>query len=418
MKKYLIYALSIVFTIFIVPSCGSTPEQDGLRCSHNHGAGGHSHEGHSHEGHNHAESESHEGHDHEGHSHGEAEEHGEESHEGEEITLHKHLADEFGVEAEKIAPGEFAQVVKVSGQIESATTSRAVVSATASGIVHFAGNITEGKKVSAGTLIASISAKGISGGDSNAAAAAALDAAKRELDRVTPLHKDGIVSTKDYNAARQAYEQAKAAYSGTPAGGSATSSTAGVITSLLVRQGEYVSVGQPIAVVSGNNSLTLRGDLPEKYYSFLPTVSDANFRAAYTDEVVALKDLNGKLLSSGGAVGDNSRGYLPVYFSFENNGKVVPGSYAEVYLIGTKRHDVLAVPLAAVSEQQGQHFVYVRLDEDCYKKCPVTLGGNDGQKVEILAGIQSGDAVVTKGMTFVKLAETSGVVPEGHSHSH
>ena len=142
MKKYLIYALSIVFTIFIVPSCGSTPEQDGLRCSHNHGAGGHSHEGHSHEGHNHAESESHDGHDHEGHSHGEAEEHGEESHEGEEITLHKHLADEFGVEAEIIAPGEFAQVVKVSGQIESATTSRAVVSAPASGTVHFPGTMT------------------------------------------------------------------------------------------------------------------------------------------------------------------------------------------------------------------------------------------------------------------------------------
>lgn len=418
MKKYLIYALSIVFTIFIVPSCGSTPEQDGLRCNHNHGAEGHSHEGHSHEGHNHSESETHEGHDHEGHNHGEAEGHSEESHEGEEITLHKHLAEEFGVKAEKIVPGEFAQVVKVSGQIESATTSRAVVSATASGIVHFAGNITEGKKVSAGSLIANISAKGISGGDSNAAAAATLDAAKRELDRVTPLHKDGIVSTKDYNAARQAYEQAKAAYSGTPTGGSATSSTAGVITSLLVRQGEYVSVGQPIAIVSGNNSLTLRGDLPEKYYSFLPTVSDANFRAAYTDEVVALKDLNGKLLSSGGAVGDNSRGYLPVYFSFENNGKVVPGSYAEVYLIGAKRHDVLTVPLSAVSEQQGQHFVYVRLDEDCYKKCPVTLGGNDGQKVEIISGIHSGDAVVTKGMTFVKLAETSGAVPEGHSHSH
>ena len=146
--------------------------------------------------------------------------------------------------------------------------------------------------------------------------------------------------------------------------------------------------------------------------------SSANFRAAYTKEVVSLKDLNGKLLSSGGAVADNEEGYIPVYFSFENNGKVVPGSYAEVYLLGAKRSDVISVPLSAVSEQQGLNFVYVRLDEDCYKKCPVTLGGNDGTRVEILSGIKSGDAVVTKGMTFVKLAETSGVVPEGHSHTH
>ena len=406
--KNLIRALCAITILFLIPSCANTPKDDGLTCDHDHGS--HAGHNHSHEGHNH----SHEGHNHDA----ETTENEEDSHEGEEITLHAHQAEEFGVGADTITAADFAQVVKVSGQIESATTSRSVVSATASGIVRFAGNITEGKKVAAGAVIASISANGISGGDANAAARAALDAAKRELDRITPLHKDGIVSTKDYNAALQAYEAAKAAYSGTPSGGSATASTAGVITSLLVRQGEYVSVGQPIAIVSGNSSLTLRADLPEKYYNFLPTVSSANFRAAYTADIVCLKDLNGKLLSSAGAVGDNQRGYLPVYFSFENNGKVVPGSFAEVYLIGAKRSGVLAVPVAAVSEQQGQHFVYVRLDADCYKKCPVILGGNDGDRVEIVSGIKSGDVVVTRGMTFVKLAETSGVVPEGHSHSH
>ncbi|MGN1172564.1 MAG: efflux RND transporter periplasmic adaptor subunit [Muribaculaceae bacterium] len=399
--KNFIRALCAITILFLTPSCANTPKDDGLTCNHDHG---------SHDGHNH----SHEGHNHDA----ETPENEEDSHESEEITLHAHQADEFGVGVDTITAGDFAQIVKVSGQIESATTSRSVVSATASGIVRFAGNITEGRKVAAGAVIASISANGISGGDANAAARAALDAAKRELDRITPLHKDGIVSTKDYNAALQAYEAAKAAYSGTPSGGSATASTAGVITSLLVRQGEYVSVGQPIAIVSGNSSLTLRADLPEKYYNFLPTVSSANFRAAYTADIVCLKDLNGKLLSSAGAVGDNQRGYLPVYFSFENNGKVVPGSFAEVYLIGAKRSGVLAVPVAAVSEQQGQHFVYVRLDADCYKKCPVILGGNDGDRVEIVSGIKSGDLVVTRGMTFVKLAETSGVVPEGHSHSH
>lgn len=406
--KNFIRALCAITILFLTPSCANTPKDDGLTCDHDHGA--HAGHNHSHEGHNH----SHEGHNHDA----ETTENEEDSHEGEEITLHAHQAEEFGVGVDTITAGDFAQIVKVSGQIESATTSRSVVSATASGIVRFAGNITEGKKVAAGAVIASISANGISGGDANAAARAALDAAKRELDRITPLHKDGIVSTKDYNAALQAYEAAKAAYSGTPSGGSATASTAGVITSLLVRQGEYVSVGQPIAIVSGNSSLTLRADLPEKYYNFLPTVSSANFRAAYTADIVCLKDLNGKLLSSAGAVGDNQRGYLPVYFSFENNGKVVPGSFAEVYLIGAKRSGVLAVPVAAVSEQQGQHFVYVRLDADCYKKCPVILGGNDGDRVEIVSGIKSGDVVVTRGMTFVKLAETSGVVPEGHSHSH
>ncbi len=36
--------------------------------------------------------------------------------------------------------------------------------------------------------------------------------------------------------------------------------------------------------------------------------------------------------------------------------------------------------------------------------------------IEIKSGLKPGDEVVTEGTTFVRLAETSGVVPEGHKH--
>ncbi|WP_437438928.1 efflux RND transporter periplasmic adaptor subunit, partial [Duncaniella muris] len=107
-----------------------------------------------------------------------------------------------------------------------------------------------------------------------------------------------------------------------------------------------------------------------------------------------------------------------VYFSFDSNGDVVPGMPAEVYLIGTDKAETLAVPVGAVSEQQGENFVYVKVDDHAYKKQPVTLGRSDGRRIEVLSGVNDGDSVVTYGSTFVRLAETSTVVPEGHSHSH
>ncbi len=119
---------------------------------------------------------------------------------------------------------------------------------------------------------------------------------------------------------------------------------------------------------------------------------------------------------SGSTVVADRAGYLPVYFSFDNNGKAVPGAFAEVYLVGTPRHNVISVPAEAISEQQGTLFVYVRLDEECYEKRPVITGQSDGVNVEIVSGLNPGEDVVTAGMTFVKLAETTGVVPEGHHH--
>ena len=96
----------------------------------------------------------------------------------------------------------------------------------------------------------------------------------------------------------------------------------------------------------------------------------------------------------------------------------MPGVPAEVYLIGANKAESLSVPVGAVSEQQGENFVYVKVDDHAYKKQPVTLGRSDGSRIEVLSGINAGDSVVTAGSTFIRLAETSTVVPEGHSHSH
>ena len=187
-------------------------------------------------------------HDHGDHGHG-AEEAGKEAGGGhaDEIMLSPEKAAKLGVEVTEVSPAQFSEVVTVSGGLTSSPSAQSTVTARSAGIVNLSSSAFPGSAVTRGQTIATVSGEGMAGGDANESARVALAAAKRELDRLTPLHKDGIVSTRDYNAALMAYETAKAAAGNAVSAGSvATAPTSGVVTALMVNQGQYVEAGAPI----------------------------------------------------------------------------------------------------------------------------------------------------------------------------
>lgn len=381
----------------------------------------HDHDDHDHEGHDH-DHEGHE-HDHEGDEHEAHDDHGgHDSHEGHDhsalIELKHEQAERFGVATEKIVPSSFSEVTLVSGRIEAKASDEGVATATRNGILTLSPSVNVGVKIGAGSSIGSISASNVQGGDPTVQAAAARNAAKRELDRLKPLHEDGIVSTEEYNNALRAYEEAEAAVKTSRQGSASVNSPkAGVITQLLAKSGEYVEIGQPIASVSGNTSLTLRADVPEKYIGRLAGVRTANFRPASSEETVSLDDLGGKMISNAGSsVSEN--GYIPVYFSFINNGSVAPGAFAEVFLKSGERHDVLSVPKEAIVEINGNKCIYAAHGVGHFIKHVVTLGASDGKRVEVLSGLHPGEEVVVKGAQVVRMAETSATAVPGHTHNH
>lgn len=400
MKLSYAYIAAALIAAMPLGSCRSDSGRDELAHHHDHG---HDHEA--------------ENHDHEAEEPGHSHESVEEAHDG-EIVLAPEKGERFGVKVAEAAETPFSEVIVVSGQIVPSPSETSVVAARSAGIVRLAAGIAPGAKVSKGATVATVSAQGMSGGDPNESARVALEAARRELDRLTPLHEEGIVSTRDYNAARQRYDEARvAAGSRSGAGSAATAATSGIITNLLVGQGQYVEAGQPIAEISGSKRLTLRADLPEGKAASAARVTGASFRPSYSSETVDLDKLNGRRVSGDPYAAANG-GYIPLYFDFASDGSVVSGAFCEVYLRGAEKGSALTVPLSALSEQQGQMFVYVEAHPGAYRKQPVTIGSNDGHRVEILSGLRAGERFVADGVTFVRLAETSDVKPEGHTHSH
>ncbi len=337
-----------------------------------------------------------------------------------EVGFTRAQAAAAGLEVETVSPAPFAAVIPVGGQLQSPAGDEQTIAAPSSGILYFTDpSLTEGSAVRAGATLASISGETLLDGDPVQRAALNFEAAEREYRRAETLLADTLLSAREFDAIRARYEAARAAWRGqaqrmTARGLAVPVPMNGYLKSRLVGQGEYVSVGQPIAVVGRNRRLQLRADLPEHAFRSLSAIRSAHFRTAYDDTVRRLADLDGRLISTGQAA---DGAYIPLVFEFENPGDLLPGSFVDVYLLARPREEAITVPLSALTEEQGLRFVYLQLEDEVFKKQEVKAGQNDGSRVEILSGLEPGDRVVTRGAYQVKLAGASAAIP-AHTHNH
>lgn len=356
------------------------------------------------------------------HSAGHTEEHeeGAEAHDAHEhaagvIVLDTHEAERFGVKVDTLRAQPFRAGVKVSATVQSCAHNDALVASPTSGIVQFAAGVEPGSSVGAGALIATVKSDGISGGNPDAAAAAALEAARTEYERIENLYKEQLATVGERNAALAAYRAAQASYSPAAATSRATSPIAGVVTGLAVRQGQYVQPGDIIATVASDDHLSVRVELPQRYAadesSFTDVILDVPGHGA-----VDVIDAGGRRVA--GAMPAGVSAYVPVYFVVPHTGGLTSGGAYTAHLLGAERPGVLSVPVGALSEQQGQFFVYEHLGDDHYAKRPVSVGASDGHRMEITGGVEAGIVLVMEGATVVRLAESSANIPEGHTHNH
>lgn len=229
-----------------------------------------------------------------------------------------------------------------------------------------------------------------------------------------------LISQKEFSEIELNYENAKLSYKALSSGGvgggvGVATPLGGFIKSILVSDGQYVSTGEPLAIVTQSNKLQLRANVSQKHCSNLPNIVSANIVLPYNNESYKLADLNGKVLSYGKSVEKNDF-YMPVNFSFDNVGSIVPGSIVEVYLLGNSKPNSKVIPLTSLLDVQGDHFVIVNLHDDEFEERRVVIGNSDGSQVEILDGLAFDEVVVSKGGYLVKQAKSAAAIPHGHTH--
>jgi Cu(I)/Ag(I) efflux system membrane fusion protein len=173
------------------------------------------------------------------------------------------------------------------------------------------------------------------------------------------------------------------------------SPASGTITSFESHEGEYIAEGGTIVRLSDLSSIWAQAQL---YTSELSQI-DAKGKA-----VVQLPDLgkeiSGQIELVNPEINPDTRINLVRVAIQNKDDRLKPGMLAYVVLTNHKTN-TMTMPASAVIRNEHENIVWVQTGHNIYKMLSVKTGKEDGDKIEILSGIQTGDIVVINGAYLI-----------------
>lgn len=262
------------------------------------------------------------------------------------------------------------------------------------------------------------------------AAEAALINAQLEVDKLTPLVQNKVVSDYQLKTAKASQkiaaaniEQARAMVASAKINLGYTNVTApvsGYIGRLPKKQGSLVSAADI-------EPLTTLSDVHEVFaYFSLGETDFINFKSQYAGNSIGdkikklppvsliLADNNaypqtGKIDMVDGQF-DKTTGAITLRATFPNaNGTLRSGNTGRIRL-GLQHDDAILVPQSATIEMQDKVFVFTVSKDNKVTKMPITVVGKSGTNYLIKDGVKSGDQIVLSGID--KLQEGQVIQPE------
>lgn len=222
-----------------------------------------------------------------------------------------------------------------------------------------------------------------------------LKLAKVEYDRIYSLDKKKITAASrldeiearlnDVSAQR---DEAELALSRTrilaPIGGQ--------VNEILAKQGNFLSVGDPVAQIILVSDVTVTVGIPE---SDVASFFDLNEATIVIDALEKRRVKGEKVFLS------RQPRNLARLFELElkipnSDGHILPGMFASVELVRAVYEKALVIPLYAVINQGDEQFVYIEND-GLAKKTLVDLGQLVDWQVHVTSGISANDKVIVVG---------------------
>ena len=293
----------------------------------------------------------------------------------------------LGVRLALVQRGAFAPGVDATGVLEFNQRDIAIVQAKAAGFVQRVHARAPGDIVAAGAPIADLLIPSWAGAQGEYLAVrqsgdAAMEAAARQRLRLLGMSDALIAEIARTGRPRNVVTVA------TPIGGA--------IQTLDVRPGMTVSQGQTLAQVSGLSSVWLNAAIPEALAGQVRVGQMVRADlAAFPGET-----FTGRVAAILPAAQAESR-TLQVRVELPNRGgRLRPGMFANVHLAGETR-PALTVPSEAVIRTGKRAVVMTAGEGGRFQPVEVQLGREDGDRTEILAGLNEGQKVVASGQFLI-----------------
>lgn len=174
-------------------------------------------------------------------------------------------------------------------------------------------------------------------------------------------------------------------------------SQSGVVSSLPVREGMFVSPSQKVMTLSDLSSVWLTAEVFERQSQWIEVGQSAE---------VSLSFLPGKTWQ--GVVDhihpslDPKTRTLKVRLHFDNPGEQLkPNMYTNVKIYGGAKKNIVVIPLEALIRTGREQRVIIALGEGKFEARQVNAGMESGAFVEILKGIKPGEEIVVSGQFLI-----------------
>ena len=176
--------------------------------------------------------------------------------------------------------------------------------------------------------------------------------------------------------------------------------------------GGRVTAGVPLFTVVDPSTAWLRVQLP---VGRIDSVAEhgAHFTVEGSERVYEAS----RLLSIGTVVDPRTRTVPVVYEVPDAAGRFTFGQMAETAVPLDAVERGVALPEAAVLDDNGTPVAYVQTGGEEFERRVLTLGPSDGERVIVRSGVAPGEMVVVSGAYQVRLASLSGnEFAGGHTH--
>lgn len=235
------------------------------------------------------------------------------------------------------------------------------------------------------------------------------DNAKNTYDNNKLLFDEGIISKQEFDQIKYAYESAEAQLESIQvqmdnlkkniSDCSVTSPMTGVVATRGVERGGFASQAAPAYTVMDLSTIKVEVGVSEQVLNTIQ-VGD---QVSVLMTAVSPQPLYGKVSTISPAAGQT--GMYTVKIEMNNaDGRIKAGMMAEVSFTMESSNDTIVLPRNAVIEKDGETYVYV-VENGAAKKVAVELGIEANDTIEITSGLADGDAVVTKGQTYISDGE-------------
>jgi len=217
--------------------------------------------------------------------------------------------------------------------------------------------------------------------------------AEKTLQRMKSLYEEGAISLQTLDGAQTAYDVSKANFDAARSAVELSTPISGVVTALNVSLGDLAMPGSVLATIAKIKRMKVVFNINE---TDVTSISNGLKVLVYSETRPGLK-VEGKIVQLSKSADIRSRSFeIKALFSNTGDNWFKPGMFCKVELQLSPRENILVIPVSAIQSDGVNNRVFLIRNEQAFQRI-IQTGVTDGDKMEIMQGLQEGDLVATVG---------------------